>query len=196
MSEVADGPEMNVIGRSGPRRPIVEPRDGLGHQADDLVVADDAKVVVGQQGDGAPALARAAVQDDRPGLGDAQRTGRKHAVALSRSLIVSPGSRSRATSGGAQPSGKSAGTTSRFTPRAGTGLGDGTRQVGGRDRADAGLVLADAVDEVLDDAARACDWPSRCDSSMERLGASTARRVADRQVRADLREHGLACLAH
>ena len=49
MSEVADGPEMNVIGRAGSAAAALQPGNGLGHEADHLVFADDAEVVVGQE---------------------------------------------------------------------------------------------------------------------------------------------------
>ena len=129
MSDVAEGPEMNVIGRPGRARPSREPGDGLGDEADDLVLADDAEVIVGQERERPPPLAGAAVEDDRPGLGDPQGAAGQDAVA--RLELVDRQARvaeQRRRPAGAQPSGRSAGTTSRRTPRAAQRRGDRRRQ--------------------------------------------------------------------
>ena len=52
MSLVADGPLIQVSGRPG------QPGKGLGNQGDDLLGPHDAQVVVGDEGQGAPPLAR------------------------------------------------------------------------------------------------------------------------------------------
>ena len=76
MSEVADGPEIQVIGRSGLAADSRSLGHRFGHQADDLILADDAEVVVGQEGQNPSSLERAGVEDDRPGLRDPQGTAR------------------------------------------------------------------------------------------------------------------------
>ncbi len=60
----------------------VQTGHGLRHQPDHLVVADDAQVVVGQQADGAAALAWSAVENNRPCLRDTHRGRREHAIAV------------------------------------------------------------------------------------------------------------------
>ena len=78
MSEVADGPETNVI---GPRsRPRLDARERLGQQLDDLRLADDADVEVGHERERAAPLLRAAGEDDRAGLGDRGRAAGECAV--------------------------------------------------------------------------------------------------------------------
>ena len=92
--------------------------DGLGNKADDLVFTDDAKVIVGQERDRSAALAWPAIENDRARLGDAQGTGGQHTVALIE-LRHWPGqARGESTTPpGSQSGGRSAGTTSCFTPR-------------------------------------------------------------------------------
>ena len=77
MSLVADGPLIQVSGRSGS-----EPGDGLGHQRDDLIRLDQAQVVVGDEAERAAALAGAGVEDDRAGLGDGHGGAGDDAVHL------------------------------------------------------------------------------------------------------------------
>ena len=81
MSEVAEGPEIQVRGRPGSPADSPERGDGLGDDPDDLVLADHAEVIVGQERQGPPPLARPAVEDDRPGLGDPQGAAGQDAVA-------------------------------------------------------------------------------------------------------------------
>ena len=80
MSEVAEGPEIQVIGRPGTCG-VAESGHRLGNEPDDLIGADDAKVIVGQKRQGPPPLAGTAVKDDRPGLGDPERRGGQNPVA-------------------------------------------------------------------------------------------------------------------
>ena len=61
-------------------RGLGEPSDGVGHGGHDLLLADDAQVVVGHERQRPPARAPAAVEDDRAGLGDPERAARQHAV--------------------------------------------------------------------------------------------------------------------
>ena len=81
MSEVAEGPDTKVSGR--PSRTAGSSRvHGLRHEADDLALAHDADVKVGNEGERPPALAGAAVEHEAAGLGDAGRTARERPVEL------------------------------------------------------------------------------------------------------------------
>ena len=90
MSEVAEGPEIKVIGRALITGGRVQTGHGLRHQPDHLVVADDAQVVVRQQGDGAAALAGSAVEHNRPCLRNSQRGRREHAIAVLENVVAEP----------------------------------------------------------------------------------------------------------
>ena len=76
MSELAEGPETNVIGdralgdRGGDRG------DALRHLADDLLGTHDADVVVGDEREQAAAAERLAVEHERARLGDRRRHSR------------------------------------------------------------------------------------------------------------------------
>ena len=77
MSLVADGPLIQVSGR---RRARGQPGDRLRDQLDHLLGPHHAQVIVGHQGDRAPALVGGGVQDDGAGLGDRDRGPGDHAV--------------------------------------------------------------------------------------------------------------------
>ena len=68
----------------------VQTGHGLRHQTHHLVVADDAQVVVRQQGDRAAALAGSAVENNRSCLRDSQRGRREHAIAVLENVVVEP----------------------------------------------------------------------------------------------------------
>ena len=197
MSEVADGPEMKVIGRAGiAAAASQQPGDGLGDEADDLVVADDAEVVVGQERDRPAALARAAVEDDRPGLGDPQRAGRQHAVAALE-LVVGQARLAEELDARRAPS-RRAGRRARpaaspLAPAQAAAIAPG-RSRGSTVRTVA-LYSAHALDEVLDQLG-AVTRSVRCDKTGRSATSSAAppRHVAERL--ADLREDRLARVAH
>jgi hypothetical protein len=68
-----DPVELDVAGGRGPADPGAGPAgfeaaQGLRDDPDDLAGVQDAQVVVGDQAQGMAALARAAVEDDRPGF--------------------------------------------------------------------------------------------------------------------------------
>ena len=65
MSLVADGPLIQVSGRPGSSRARAS-----GTRRDDLLGRHQAQVVVGDEGQGAPSLARRSVEDDGARLGD------------------------------------------------------------------------------------------------------------------------------
>ena len=140
-----------MIGRPGVAAAACRAGDGLGDEADDLVVADDAEVIVGQQRDRPAALARAAVEHDRPGLGDPQGAGGQDAVAARRAARWSgPGRGAARRPAGIQPAGRSAGTTSLLHAPRGAGRGDRRGRSAAATRRTVGLVLGDALDELLD----------------------------------------------
>ena len=87
MSTVADGPgdERQWAGGS-------QACEGLGNGGHDLLGADHAQVIVGEERQRAPAHAGAAVEHDRPGLGDRQCAGRDHAVRSVEGIVVERGS--------------------------------------------------------------------------------------------------------
>ena len=116
MSEVAEGPQIQVIaaGRGGRR----EPGHGLGDEPDDLVGADDAQVIVGQEREGPPPLPCPAVEDDRPRLGDRQGAGGEDAVDGVELLVTQPAVGDGLDSSGSQSAGRSVGTARRRTPLA------------------------------------------------------------------------------
>ena len=78
MSAVADGPEIVVMsaGFSEASR-----RNASGNGLDDLIGADDAQVVVGNQRRGAASFAGTMGEHDRAGQGDGQRCQRQHSLA-------------------------------------------------------------------------------------------------------------------
>ena len=70
MSDVADGPEISVIGSRRSDCRVGHAGDALGNDADDLILGHDADVMVRDERH-RPATGRApAVEDDRSGLGD------------------------------------------------------------------------------------------------------------------------------
>ena len=77
MSLVADGPLIQVCGRSGSSRATAS-----GTSAHDLVGPDHAHVTVGHQGEGAATLTRTVVEHDGAGLGDADGGLGHHGVDL------------------------------------------------------------------------------------------------------------------
>ena len=79
MSEVADGPDTNVSGRPS-RDGLLEPRDRLWDDPDDLLVEHHADVQVGHERERAAALGGAAVEDEGAGLGDRDRAAGQGAV--------------------------------------------------------------------------------------------------------------------
>ena len=149
MSLVADGPLIQVSGRVG-----VEASQGLRDAADDLIRPHDADVQVGQEAEHASALVGAAVEDDRAGLGDRDRTAGDRAVEAielgvrERRVVADPldARVRRATRPGCRP-GRPGG--SRHVPARTAAMAAG-RPVGRRP-ADRRPVVADAFDEQLDD---------------------------------------------
>src|SRR5215467_5772278 len=80
-----DAVEFDVAGRRRAADPGAGPAgfqalQGLRDDPDDLAGVQDAQVVVGDQAQRAAALARAAVQDNSPGLRDGHRGGGDHTV--------------------------------------------------------------------------------------------------------------------
>ena len=148
MSEVAEGPLIQVIGRPGSGG-VAERRDRLGDEADDLVVADDAEVIVGQEREGPPPLAGAAVEDDRPRLGDPEaQPVRTPSPASSCSFE----SRGRGAASTPRAASRRAGRPGRraWTPRAAQAEAMAAGRSAGATRRTVGLVLGDAVDELFD----------------------------------------------
>ena len=84
MSLVADGPEIMVSGAVG-----VSPASPSGTECTTWSASQHHHVPVGHQGDHPATLVGAAVQDDRPGLGDRHPGAGEHGVDPSRSSAVS-----------------------------------------------------------------------------------------------------------
>jgi hypothetical protein len=82
MSTVADGPEMSVSGRVGSSVLMASGTDGT------IWSVRTTQVVVGEQRERAPAHPRAAVENDRPGLGDRDGARRDHAVRCVEGVVV------------------------------------------------------------------------------------------------------------
>ena len=81
-----DAVELDVARRRWPanpgqRSPRIQTSQGIRDAVDDLIATDDAEVIVGEQAQGAAALVRAGVEDDRAGLGATFRSPRRLAAA-------------------------------------------------------------------------------------------------------------------
>ena len=75
MSRVADGPEIRVSGGARPPTPPVA-SNASGSERHHLLGPHHADVVVGDEGERPPALARPVVEDERAGVGDRQKRSR------------------------------------------------------------------------------------------------------------------------
>ena len=82
MSDVAEGPEMKVIGRRSALTSSSSAAIASGTELDDLRFADDAEVQVGHQREGAASLGGTAGQNDRPGLGNCSGASSDDAIEL------------------------------------------------------------------------------------------------------------------
>src|SRR3954454_22295062 len=83
--DALDAVELDVRGgrRAGDERQRsvrIEPGDRVRDGGDDLLGADDADVVIGDERERSPAGCRAAVEDDRAGVGDRERAAGDHRV--------------------------------------------------------------------------------------------------------------------
>ena len=105
-----DPAELDVAGGRGSADPglraaRVEPGEGVGDVGHDLVLAHDADVQVGQQGDDPAALARPVVEHDGAGLGDADGGGGDDGVDGVESAWVSPSSTTAPGTSSSSPGG-------------------------------------------------------------------------------------------
>ena len=104
--------------RRAPRRDRRrEPRDRLGHEVDDLLLGDDADVVVGDERQRPAPAALVAVEDDRPGLGDRDRAAGERGVDARRARARrGASSATSSTPGGSQAASSRGGNATRRSP--------------------------------------------------------------------------------
>ena len=82
MSEVADGPETNVMGRRSRMTSSDESRHRLGYELYDLGLIDDADMEVRNERQGSASLCRPRTENDRARLGDRDGAAGENAVEL------------------------------------------------------------------------------------------------------------------
>ncbi len=116
----------------------------------DLVVADDAKVVVGHEGEGPPPLPRPAVEHDRSGLRDTERAGGQHAVARVEPIVGEPRVAEQLETRRQPFRGQAVRHGQPLHSPGGARRCDRRGQVAGRDPPDHRLVLGDSLDELSD----------------------------------------------
>ena len=144
MSEVAEGPEISVIGRrsrTAGRRAIAS-----GTELDDLALVDQADVEVGDESDRTAALVRRGRQDDRPGLGDCDGAAGDDAVHAVELVRVELGVLDAARAARTPVRWQAAGITSRRAPSDSQTAAISAASRPGRPP-DVGPVLADALAE-------------------------------------------------
>ena len=154
MSEVADGPETNVTGRRSSAQVAGESAHRGRERRPRPGGLDDAEVEVRHEREGAAALPRAGVEDDRPGLGDRERAAGHRAVHLVELADAEPrvGNRTRPPAGAtsaADPQGRR-----RAARRARGTRPRSPRSPVRRDDPDAGAVVRDPLQEALDGSRR------------------------------------------